>query len=165
MESAGDRVLSPAVVGAWFTHFDAPGSNTLDLLVLWRGSPGWFLRGESRGGSGGGGGTGRRTVSVRYGGLLLHALFDGPARLAEIDGRSVPLNDHNVVLVDDVDSASGLKVVKTLRVDPALPDPVRTEIVIRRSSELVAYLRCDVKLSDARQQSMMDSICAQVIGR
>jgi hypothetical protein len=158
-------VLSPAVVGGWFTHSDAPGSSTLDLLVLWRGSPGWFLRDGPRGSSGGGSSTGRSSLTVKYGGFFLQVLFDGRARLAEIDGRSVPLNDDNVVLVDDVDSVGGSKVVKTLRVDPALTDPARAEIVIRRSPELVAYLRCDLKLPDARQQAMMDVICAQVIGK
>ena len=165
IQSAGDRPLSPAVVGAWFTSSDAAGSSTLDLFVLWRGSPGWFMKSGSQGSSGGGSSTGRRGVTVKYGGLHLHALFDGPERLAEIDGRKIPLDDHNVVLVDDVDSADGLKVVKTLRVDPSLSDRTRPEIVIRRSPELVAYLRCDLKLPDARKQAMMDIICAQVIGK
>ena len=165
IQSAGDRPLSAAVVGAWFTHSDAPGSGTLDLLVLWRGSPGWFMKSGSQGSSGGGSSTGRRGVTVKYGGLHLHALFDGPERLAEIDGRKIPLDDHNVLLVDDVDSADGLKVVKTLRVDPTLADRNRPEIVIRRSPELIAYLRCDLKLPDARQQAMIDIICAQVIGK
>lgn len=165
VQSSGDRVLSPAVVGAWLTHSDAPGSGTLDLLVLWRGSPGWPLRGGPRGGSGGGSSTGRRGLTVKYGGLFLQVLFDGPARLAETEGIKVPLNDDNVLLVDDVDSAGGPRVVKTLRVDPALSDPSRAEIVIRRSPELVAYLRCDLKLPDAQQQAMMDVICAQVIGK
>jgi hypothetical protein len=164
-QSSGERVLSPAVVGGWFTHSDAPGSDTLDLLVLWRGSPGWFLRGGPQGGSSGGSGTGRRHLTLKYGGLFLQVLFDGPARLAEIEDRKIPLNDDNVLLVDDVDSAGGPKVVKTLRVDPDLSDPHRAEIAIRRSPELVAYLRCDIKLSDARQQATMDIICAQVIGK
>lgn len=165
VQSSGDRVLSPAVVGGWFTHSDAPGSGTLDLLVLWRGSPGWHMRAGPRGSSGGGSSTGRRSVTLKYGGLFLQALFDGPARLAEIEDRKVPLNDDSVLLVDDVDSVSGSKVVKTLRIDPQLSDPSSSEIAIRRSPELVAYLRCDVRLPDARQQAVMDTICAQVIGK
>ena len=163
-QSSGERVLSPAVVGAWFTHSDAPGSHTLDLLVLWRGLPGWYMRDGPRGSSGGGG-SGRSHLTLKYGGLFLQVLFDGPARIAEIEDRKIPLNDDNVLLVDDVDSASGPKVVKTLRVDPDLSDPHRAEIVIRRSPELVAYLRCDIKLPDPQRQAMMDVICAQVIGK
>jgi hypothetical protein len=130
IQSAGDRPLSPAVVGAWFTSSDAAGSSTLDLFVLWRGSPGWFMKGGGQGSSGGGSSTGRRGLTVKYGGLHLHALFDGPERLAEIDGRKIPLDDHNVVLVDDVDSADGLKVVKTLRVDPSLSDKAKAQPLI-----------------------------------
>jgi len=165
-EGGSDGVLSPTVVGAVFTHRDAAGSNALDLLVLWRGSPGWHLKGDGHGSSSGGGPTpGRRGTSVRYGGLVLHALFDGAKRLCQIEGKDVPLNDHNVVLVDEVDSTSGPRVLKTLRIDPALPEPPRMEIAIRRSPELVSYLRCDLKLPDARQQTMMDIICGHVIGR
>ena len=164
-QSAGERVLSPAVVGAWFTHSDAPGSHMLDLLVLWRGSPGWYMQEGPRGSSSGGGGSGRSHVTLKYGGLFLQVLFDGPARIAEIEDRKIPVKDDNVLLVDDVDSASGPKVVKTLRVDPDLSDARRAEEVIRRSPELVAYLRCDIKLPDAQRQAMMDVICAQVIGK
>jgi hypothetical protein len=101
-------------------------------------------------------------MSVRRGGLVLHALFDGPKRLCQIDGKDVPLNDHNVVLVDDVDSAGGPKVLKTLRIDPVLPDSAHMLMAIRKSPELVSYLRCDLKLPDARQQTMMDLICDQI---
>ena len=123
------------------------------------------MRGGPQGSSSGGSSTGRRHLTLKYGGLFLQVLFDAPARLAEIEDRKIPLNEDNVLLVDDVDSPGGPKVVKTLRVDPDLSDPHRAEIVIRRSPELVAYLRCDSKLPDAKQQALMDHICAQVIGK
>ena len=116
-------------------------------------------------GSSSGGGSGRSHLTLKYAGLFLQVLFDGPARIAEIEDRKIPLNDDNVLLVDDVDAAGGLKVVKTLRVDPVLTDARRADEVIRRSPELVAYLRCDIKLPDAQRQAMMDVICAQVIGK
>jgi hypothetical protein len=161
-----DRILSPAVVGGMFTHREASGSESLDLLVLWRGSPGWHLRGTDHGGSAGGGGmSGRRGMTIRYGTLSLYAAFEPATRHCQIEDKDVPLGDDNVVLVDDVDGASGLRVVKTMRIDPALPEPGRMELAIRRSPELVAFLRCDVKLPDARQQALMDVICGQVVGR
>jgi len=165
-QGMSDRILSPAVVGGMFTHREASGSESLDLLVLWRGSPGWHLRGTDHGGSAGGMGmSGRRGMTIRYGTLSLYAAFEPATRHCQIEDKDVPLGDDNVVLVDDVDGASGLRVVKTMRIDPALPEPGRMELAIRRSPELVAFLRCDVKLPDARQQALMDIICGQVVGR
>jgi hypothetical protein len=55
--------VSPAVVGYWQMHDNEDGTGSVDLLILWRGTPGWFLRGNdnSGGGSGGGGGSLRDT--------------------------------------------------------------------------------------------------------
>jgi hypothetical protein len=92
-------------------------------------------------------------------------MLDASGTVAQIVGKDVPLNDHNVVLVDDVDAPTGLRVIKTLRVDPTLPDTRSVHLAIRRSPELVSFLRCDVKLPDPRLQATMDLICAQVIGR
>jgi hypothetical protein len=64
--SAGsNRVLSPTTVAYWQQHDNGDGTGSLDLLVLWRGSPGWFFR---SGGTSGGGvhmaasGSGRRLI-------------------------------------------------------------------------------------------------------
>jgi hypothetical protein len=46
-------------------------------------------------------------------------------------------------------------------VDPAVPDGRRIDQLIARSPELVAYLRCDVKLADARKQMAADILCAR----
>jgi len=56
-------------------------------------------------------------------------------------------------------------VVKTLHVDPELPDPRRIDAVIARSPELASYLRCDLKLDDPRQQRTMETLCARFTGR
>ena len=82
-----------------------------------------------------------------------------------LEDETIPLGDHNVVLVDDVDAASGPRVVKTLRVDGALSELSRVEPVIARSPELVGYLRCDLRVPDARQQAMMDAVCARFTGK
>jgi hypothetical protein len=49
-----DQVMSPVVVGAWFAHHDAAGA-LLDLLVLFRGSAGWWQSGSGGGSAGGSG--------------------------------------------------------------------------------------------------------------
>lgn len=162
---SADGVLSPVVVGGWFTTSDGAGHERLDLLVLWRGSLGWALGGQQSGGGGGGGSSGRRGMTIRRGDLSLHALLDAGGRACEIQGTPVPLGDDNVVLVDDVDSAGGPKVIKTLRIEPDLPEPRRIDAAIRRSPELVSYLRCDLKLPDARQQAMMDVLCSRYTGK
>jgi hypothetical protein len=166
--SSASAVVSPVVFAGWFTSGDGAGAVRMDLLVLWRGSLGWATHGQSSGGSGGGTGRGRRGMTVRRGGLSLYAAIDvtnPAARTAQIEDATIPLGDHNVVLVDEVDAATGPRVVKTLRVDPRLNEPRQIEAVIARLPELVQYLRCDLKLTDARQQTTMDAICARFGGR
>jgi hypothetical protein len=165
-QSSGSGALSPVVVGGWFTSHDGAGVTWLDLLVLWRGSLGWAMKGQIAGGSSGGSMTGaRRGMTVRGGGLSFYAAFNAGPRTCEIDSQTVPLGDDNVVLVDDVDSERGPHVVKTLRVDPAMSGSPTIDTVIARSSELKAYLRCDLKLPDAMQQTMMDVLCARYAGK
>jgi hypothetical protein len=164
--SSGNGILSAAVAGGWLTHVDGNGAGVLDLLVLWRGSPGWPLGQSSGGGSSGGAPfSTRRGMTVRYGGRSFYAAFDTSPRSYQIENEIKPLGDANVVFVDDVDSAGGLRVVKTLRVDPSIPDRTRIDLVIARSPELIAYLRCDTKLPDAQQQMMMDMLCARYRGK
>jgi len=160
--STGNGVLSAAVAGGWFTHVEAGGAVSLDLLVLWRGSAGWPLQGRSGGGGGGGMGS-RRGMTVRYGDRSLYAAFEEGPRRYQIENDVKPLGNDNVVLVDDVDSPTGPHVLKTLRVDPALPDGRRIDQLIARSPELVAYLRCDLKAPDPRQQMGIDMLCARYV--
>ena len=163
------RVLSPAVVATWTFHQDETGAAQLDLLVLWRGSPGWFTRG---GGGGGGGGSGSRgrddrvvlTMQIRYGDVDLELVFDPVARMAQLDERQIPLGDANVILIDAVDTLP--QVVGTTRVESTIPESGRRiEMVLRRSNELLEYLRCDVRLSDPNAQEQMEFLCAQILGR
>ncbi len=160
------RVLSPTVVATWIFHQDETGAAQLDLLVLWRGSPGWFTRG------GGGGGSGSRgrddtvvlTMRIQYGDVDLELVFDPVARMAQLDERQIPLGDANVILIDAVDTLP--QVVGTTRVESTIPESGRRiEMVLRRSNELLEYLRCDVRLSDPNAQEQMEFLCAQILGR
>ena len=103
----------------------------------------------------------RRGMTARYGTISLYAAYDVGPRRYTIANATKPLGEDNVVLVEDADSASGPRVLKTLRVDPAVPDGRRMDQFIARSPELVAYLRCDVKLDDVRKQMMIDVLCAR----
>ena len=103
----------------------------------------------------------RRGMTARYGPTSLYAAYDVGPRRYTIENATRALGEDNVVLVEDADAPAGPRVLKTLRVDPAVPDGRRMDQFIARSPELVAYLRCDVKLDDVRKQMMIDVLCAR----
>ena len=159
---SAEQPLSSAVVANWTAHRDAAGNLMLDLLVLWRGTPGWWLTGGQHGGSSGGGGTITRMVLNR-GGKELTVAFDARTGVATVQGKDITLGNANVVLVDDVDARDGPKIVRTMTVDPQLPQPTRVDGKILGSPDLIAYLRCDVRLPDAGKQAIVDVVCAPFV--
>jgi hypothetical protein len=172
--ASGSGVVSPAVVATWFTHREPAGGWALELLVLWRGTPGWFMAGGGSGGSGGGssppsaveGQRGPEVQRLFFGGLRLEVRFDPVTGTAQIQDEVIALQGVNVILVDEVDSARGLRIAGTEWVDPQLPEsPVQIEAVVRRSPELFSFLRCDTQLPDPQAQSMLDLRCAQMRGQ
>ncbi|HEY1251857.1 MAG TPA: hypothetical protein VGH97_11765 [Thermoanaerobaculia bacterium] len=164
---SGSRVASPEVVASWIALEGSADELQLRLLVLWRGSPGWFLKGESAGSSGKAGaddgGANSIVQHLRYGKLNLEVGLDLRKQTATIAAEKVDLGDANVILVDDVDNPAGPRVVRTLRVNPALSKSVgKMEEVVRRSPELFEFLRCDVELPDAQAQSLISKVCASM---
>lgn len=173
--TGGTGPVSPSVLATQMSVVDVAGQGTLQLLVLWRGSPGWFRKSAGgASGSGGGGSMGAgpspmvRSEWIAQGGVNLAVRFDPVGRKAWIQDSEITLNDANVVLVDDVDSPAGPRVVRTLRVDPeyqttpASPAPV--QMFIRRSPELVEFLQCDIALPGLQpyEQQVFDMWCAWV---
>ena len=159
--------ISPVAVMTWVTRHGSDGVHTLDLVVVWRGNPGWFMRGSRRGSSGGGSGdTFRQTI--QYGDLELEVAFHTTRRTVDIQGKVVDLGNANVILVDHVDSAEGPRVVSTLRIDgevPADDGRARVEPVLGRSAEVISFLRCDPPMPDGKGQASIDRLCAQVLGK
>jgi hypothetical protein len=152
--SSSSRPLSATVIGTYVAR-----DGELALLVLWRGSPGWYSRGNSNSSSGGGGGPAGREVgsfSLTYGGRTLSIDFNYTARLARLLEQEISLADTNVVLVDEVDGPSGAHIVGRLWVDPKLPETDRSGLrtieddpaitAIRRAPEAGTFLQCDVPL-------------------
>ena len=99
--SSGTRIMSPTVVATWATRGNpVAGSErrlspqTLALLVLWRGTPGWFSKGTGRSQSSGGSVTTFATT-VRYGDLALDLSLDYQSRKAQVQGKEVALGDAN----------------------------------------------------------------------
>ena len=170
--SAGsNRVISPAVVAYWQQHDTGDGTGRLDLLVLWRGTPGWFTRGNGTSGSGrtsGGFGQWHAAHAMTYGDISLvielqssSKDFDPATTIVKILDRDIPLRDTNVVLIDGVDSGKAT-IIRTLRVEPQFvgSDPVAA--VVKRSPELFEFLQCDATLPDPQMQSMMTFLCGQM---
>lgn len=147
---AGSGVLSPSVVASYQGSGNMPtGPLTIDLLVLWRGSPGWFDVRTST--VGGGGSDGVHLVKVAS--RTLEIQFDSRARTVQVEGQVVALQQNNVLLLDEVDSPSGAKVAGVLRVDVTLSagggpnvDPI--DAMVQQAPELVKYLRCDARFAN-----------------
>jgi len=185
--NSGTAPVSPSVMATQLGSVDAAGRGTLQLLILWRGTPGWFMRGG--GSSSGGGGSMAPGSSMIFshwisqGGVNLSLRFDLTARKVWIQDKEITLDAENVVLVEGVDSREGPQVVRTLRIDPeyeatmapapySVPgrgtqpraQPVPAHTFIRRSPELVDFLQCDTPLPGLRayEQQMFDVMCAHV---
>ena len=177
--TGGTGPVSPSVLATTMAAVDAAGRGTLELLVLWRGSPGWFMKGG--GGSSSGGSTGPtlggapgpmiRSSWISQGGVNLSVRFDPAAQKAWIQNNEIDLRDANVILVDGVDSPTGPHVMRALRIDTdyetrvePLPMAVPAQTFIRRSPELVEFLQCDVTVPGLSEieQKVFDMWCAWV---
>lgn len=177
---AGSRVVSPAVVATSITQVGPSEKAALDLLVLWRGTPGWFLGGRRKGSATwGGGDAAGRSESARAGrsqGVVVHQLsfgdysltlrFDRETRSLQVQGTELMLQDSNVVLVDGVDAPAGPTVIGMTRIDGEVEGfPVRIEPLLRASPELLAFLRCDTALPDPAMQKVVEAIVCSAPGR
>jgi hypothetical protein len=127
------------------------GPLTIDLLVLWRGSPGWFDERTSTAGGAGSDGV----HLVRAASHTLQIRFDSEARTVHVQNQVIPLLQNNVLLLDEVDGPGGVKVAGLLRVEGHVSrsaeggfnvDPV--DAMVQRSSELFDYLRCDARFAN-----------------
>lgn len=142
-----DRPISATVVGSWMTRGDQ-----LTLLVLWRGTPGWFWRGDEHG-SGAFRRGDREDQQVRYGNYTLRVDFDFQRGTATITDRVLSLRETNVVMIDFVDSVGGPAIVETRHVKPTVPATVDAGarfdaglVVVAREPDLFAFLQCELSL-------------------
>ena len=155
-------VISPVVVASWFTERAANGREQLQLLVLWRGTPGWFM----------GGGQDKSStlypanVSTRrmtYGRVTLTLDYDWRKRVAVVNGETITLGDHNVLFVDDVDAAP--RIVDRLRIDPAMPgSSAQIGVVLQRVPQVMSFLKCDAVGADESKRAYFGRMCLEKIG-
>lgn len=159
--------ISPAVLATSFTTASPGRPLQLSLLVLWRGTPGWFLEnGNQRGSSGGGSSSGMLSETLKYGGLHLSVMFNEPKRIVTIqDDKPEDLKDNNVVFVDEVDATIGPHITGMTRVGPDMPGTgVQLGELLRPSAQIVEFLRCDARSPTGRGQAMLDTLCERMLG-
>jgi hypothetical protein len=152
-------VISPVVVASWFTD-RTDGFEELELLVLWRGSPGWFQR------PGGAGGTsdglnGPFYDWLKYGDVTLSVEYDPQHHTARIQDTPLSVANNNVVFVDDVDAPSGARVAGMTAVPRLMPGSAgQIGLVLRNSPTIMSFLRCDTPTSSPR----LRGLCLQNVG-
>ncbi|HEY3885938.1 MAG TPA: hypothetical protein VGL62_12055 [Vicinamibacterales bacterium] len=137
--------VSPSVVATIIT-----AGGDLQMLVLWRGTPGWRTAARApHQESGGGSGGGSVHVNLIYGSVSLDLSFSPSTNVVRLRDTPTHVPDGtNVLFVDDVDGRNGPTLVRTMAFDVggANIDPRRGSIapLLSRSPDVVAYLRCDV---------------------
>lgn len=93
-----------------------------------------------------------------FGGRTLSIDFDYTARVARLLDQEISLADTNVVLVDDVDSHTGARIISLLWVDPKLPNTDDSSgarninddpaiVAIRRAPQAGSFLQCDIPMT------------------
>jgi hypothetical protein len=82
---AGGGIVSPTVMATWLEHDGGPVA-ILDLLVLWRGTPGWFL---SSGGTSSSAEGASASMTIEMPGDDLRVVFDATTRIARVQGERI----------------------------------------------------------------------------
>ena len=166
------RIVSPTVVASWMSYQDDVTENPTTLLVLWRGTPGWFVRGPAKRDSGAGmrwsrGGTGNQIgyLNMSMGGLAFGMEFDRAKKNVKILNEEISLKEANVVLVDFVDGLNGPTIVSRRWINPpSRSDSAQDPIVdiIKRTPDLFEYLLCDSSLSDSATNVGVRASCERM---
>jgi hypothetical protein len=146
-------IVSPSVVATFCGHA-AGGDEMMDLLILWRGAPGWFYKKGNAGvGSGGfshdfGGWTKGRVSQHRdYGDVTIGFDADFDAETVTIDDVVLRIDRFNTILVDAVDEPRSRQIASRRRTAPRLPLIGEPNVELaRRSPELLDDLRCGVPM-------------------
>lgn len=161
-QSAETRQVSPTVLATWIKRV-GPDNERVDVIVLWRGEPGWHLKGNRRG-SWSSATRDTHDTSISYGGLNLEMSYNRKRQVITIGRREVDLKPNlNVVLVDPVGTDPARFKIETLAVEPTLPRyGPQLERVLGSSSRIVEFLQCHLSVPDARGRQMLERVCSEI---
>jgi hypothetical protein len=154
-----------AVTMATFMTDRIDADEALVLLVLWRGSAGWYAKG-GRSGSSGGGNASIDRERFWEGSYEFEVTVDRTKRVARVLDTDIDLNKANVVFIDEVDSKP--RIVKTALVkstiDATQPSgPDRELTFFGQLPEVREYVQCETRLPDERMQARLAPICARMM--
>jgi hypothetical protein len=158
--SGSNLPASVVALASWVTFANDLGADP-GLIVIWRGSPRWFMKGGQRS-SGGGSRTGYQ-ASLTHGDVELSFALTAQPRSLKIQDETVEIGNHTVVLVDDVDGPGGPRVVKTLAVDLTGMGH-RLELaqlgrLLSQSRDAVDFLRCDLQSERPGSAAVLGQVC------
>jgi hypothetical protein len=150
--SCQSNIVSSTVVATFCGHRDG-ADEMVDLLSVWRGSPGWFQNRQfGDGGSGGynefGAGTkGHVAMHQAYGDVTISFDADFDANTVAIGERTVALGRVNTIIVDKVDGP-GVHQISAMRwTEPRLPLGGDVNLILtQQSRELLNDLQCDIQM-------------------
>lgn len=155
--TASTEPISGVALVSWVSKQGQP--DELDVAIVWRGRPGWFIEGPGHRESGGGTSTSYQQTITR-GDTSVSFQFIFPTRqLTILDGSPIDLKDANVVLVDHVTDPLKTAVVATLTIPSRLTGPGALIPPFGRSSEIFAFLQCDVEVPQPGARPILERLC------
>jgi hypothetical protein len=147
-------LISPSVEATWMTN-----GGRLDLVVLWRGSPGWSQRLPSKTDYDG------SRVTLLRGTTRLTLDYNRRLGIAVVQGSTIRLSSSNVVFVDTVDSVRGPVVVRVGQVTATMRgSPAQIGPILANSEEIRTYLRCRVLPREPGLRRLLERKCLTTIG-
>lgn len=150
--SCQSDIVSSTVVATVCGHREG-ANEMLDLLIVWRGAPGWFYnRHVGRVGGGGfnrfGAGTkGHVAMHQAYGNVTIDFEVDFDANNVSIGDQTVALGRRNTILVDNADRP-GVHQISAMRWT-APRQPLGGDVnltLVQRSRELLSDLQCEIPM-------------------
>lgn len=145
-------IVSSTVVSSFCSH-PQDMNEMIDVVILWRGAPGWFQLGPS-GRYGGGGSTvtgpgtkGHVVQHATYGDVTISFDADFNSNTITFGERTISLERVNTIFVDRVHESGAQRITATRWTEPRLPLGGDGNLMLaRRSREVRKYLQCRIPM-------------------